>query len=327
VEEAFLNIGSAGIKTTITRLAGRPGVGVYRLELTMEWTPTRLDELEGAKIMVAGDLEVSFAQDARLPLGQLQALYAIGFPVRTQGTSTRVDLGVNLLPAQLEALERERVGGPLKLHLNLQGAVLRDATETVDASTQLFWGELVYRLKATDWIDVLEHWHYAQGFLLQVPKFTNRDSARAVRASDDLEQAIKDMTEGRYREAIAACRDTLETAYGNEDKDRYPELAYSVKGLSEADKQARFWLARRGVWAVAHAAKHRDETTREIEWERRDAQALILRSRLSSRVNSPWRSSACCGSYAAITSSVSSAVGGLGLGEADVVAVRSPRRS
>ncbi len=276
MEEAFLKIGPAGVKTMITRLAGRPGVGVYRIELTMEWTPTRMDELEGAKVLVAGGLEVSFAQDARLPLGQLQALYAIGFPVRTHGTSTRVDLGANLLPAQLEALERERAGGPLKLHLNLQGAVLRDATDTADASTELFWGELVYRLKATDWIEVLEHWRYAQGFLLQVPKFTNRDSARALRASDDLEKAIKDMTEGRYREAIAACRDTLETAYGNEDKDRHPELEYSVKGLSEADKGARFWLARRGVWAVAHAAKHRDEATRDIEWERRDAQALIL---------------------------------------------------
>ncbi len=65
-------------------------------------------------------------------------------------------------------------------------------------------------------------------------------------------------------------------AYGSDDKDLHPELGYNVTGLRDADKQARFWLVRRGVWAVAHAAKHRDEATHAIEWERRDAQALIL---------------------------------------------------
>ncbi len=40
--------------------------------------------------------------------------------------------------------------------------------------------------------------------------------------------------------------------------------------------------------------------------------AGLRRSRLSSRVNSPWSSSACWGSYAAITSSASTAAGGAG---------------
>jgi hypothetical protein len=296
MEEAFLQFGLGtrhGVRSTLTQMIGRPGTGTCRLELTLEWTPTDWEQLHDARLLVAGDLEISFAQDVRTPLAQLQGIYAVAFPSRAQGTfPARVELGANLLPAQIEALERERAGGPLNLHLRLQGVVLRNrppdrtgkaivqverpTAAQIDPATEVFSGELVYRLKATEWIEVLEHWRYAQGFLLQVPKFTNRDTARAVRASDDLEQAIKDMTEGRYREAVAACRDALETAYGIEDKDCHPELEYSVKGMQGADKQARFWLARRGVWAIANAAKHRDETTRDIEWERRDAQALIL---------------------------------------------------
>jgi hypothetical protein len=229
---------------------------------------------------VAGGLEISFGQDLRSPLGHLQPLYPIAFASHAQGTfPARVDLGAYVLPAQLEALERERAGGPLKLHLNLQGAIVRNGSTDTRAEVppiQAFSDELVYRVKAAEWIEVLEHWHYAQGFLLQVPKFSSRDSVQGVHALGDLEKAISDMAEGRYREAIAACRDALETAYGSDDKSLYPELEYSVKGLQDANKQARFWLARRGVWAIANVAKHRDEATRQIEWERRDAQALIL---------------------------------------------------
>jgi hypothetical protein len=124
-------------------------------------------------------------------------------------------------------------------------------------------------------VEVLEHLRYAQGFLIQVPKFEGRTNAKALEAGRDLEIAIQHMNEGRYREAVAACRDALEVAFGASDKDAHPELAYRVENLRAADKGARFWLARQGLWAVTHAAKHKDEVTQEIEWERRDAMAVI----------------------------------------------------
>jgi hypothetical protein len=125
-------------------------------------------------------------------------------------------------------------------------------------------------------MEVLESWEYAKGFRLEVPMLTGQDSVSAVRAIKDVEKAIAEMAEGRYRDAIATCRDALEIAYGSDDKNLYPNLGYTVTGLSEADKKERFWLARRGAWAIAHAAKHRDDTTDAIEWDRRDARALIL---------------------------------------------------
>jgi hypothetical protein len=139
----------------------------------------------------------------------------------------------------------------------------------------VFWQDMVYRLRSSDWIEVLEHWQYAQGFLIQVPMVSGPDSKRAMAARDDLTIAIHHMSEGRSREAVAACRDALEVAFGD-DRDLYPDLAYKAQGIEDADKDARFWLARRGLRAIAHAAKHRDDTTAAIDWERRDARALIM---------------------------------------------------
>ena len=181
--------------------------------------------------------------------------------------------------AAREVIERERSGGPIMLHLQLQGMIFRpDSHQPAAASTpttQGFWGELAYQVKATEWVEVLEHLRYAQGFLLQVPKFESRTSPKAIEATTDVEKAIEHMAEGRYKDAVAACRDALEVAYGDADKNLHPELGYKVDNLRDADKETRFWLARQALWAVTHAAKHKDVVTQQIQWERRDAVAAI----------------------------------------------------
>jgi hypothetical protein len=276
--DSFLSIGPGGIKSSLKQLSGRSGLGTYRIDLMLEWTPIRSTNLAGAHVAVAGDLEAGFVQGARLPLAQLQPLYAISFTGPEHGSvQALVNMGANVSPAQLEAIERQRSGGPITLHLQLQGIIFRpsshEATPMAPA-VQAFWGPLEYQVKAAQWVEVLGHWGYAQGFLLQVPAVTGQ-SVKAVRAKNDLEKAVSDMAEGRYRDAVSACRDALETAYGTADKDLHPELGYKVENLRDADKEARFWLVRRALWAVTHAAKHRDEVTRDIEWERRDAAAIV----------------------------------------------------
>jgi hypothetical protein len=275
MEAAFLRIGQSTIRSELTNATGARGIGTYRLALNLEWSPTSFDELEGAKILLGGELQVSFAQDAPLPLAQLQAIYAMAFPTRAHGTSARIDLGVNLSAAQVEALERERDGGPIKLHLNLQGGVFRGASDATTPLSLGFWDNLVYRFRPSDWLEILEHWRYAQGFLIQVPMIDGPDSGRIKSARADLERAIEHMSEGRSREAVAACRDALEVAFGDDSR-QYPELGYKAPGIEDAGKDARFWLVQRGLRAVAHAAKHRDGATADIEWERRDARALVV---------------------------------------------------
>jgi hypothetical protein len=275
MEAAFLRIGQSTVRSDLTNATGARGIGTYRLALNLEWSPTSFDELEGAKILLGGELQASFAQDAPLPLAQLQAIYAVAFPARAHGTSARIDLGANLSAAQVEALERDRDGGPIKLHLNLQGGVFRGASDEATPLSLVFWDNLVYRFRPSDWVEILEHWQYAQGFLIQVPMVAGPDSGRIKSARADLEQAVQHMSEGRPREAVAACRDALEVAFGD-DSGLFPELGYKAPGIEGSGKDARFWLVQRGLRAVAHAAKHRDGSTAGIEWERRDARALIM---------------------------------------------------
>lgn len=273
MERDTLRIGQRNIRCELINATGQPGIGTYRLSLLSEWSPTRFDELEGAKLIVGGDMQVSFGNDAPYPLAQLQAVYSMAFPTREHGTSTRVDLAANLSAAQVEALEARREGGPIKLHLNLQGGAFREASDDRPSLSEGFWGSLVYRFRPSDWLEILGHWQYAHGFLIQVPAVAGPASTRLKGAIEDIEKAILHMSEGRFREAVAACRDALEVAYGD-DRNQHPEL--DDKASREAGKDERFWLARRGLWAVSHAAKHRDDATADIEWERRDARALIM---------------------------------------------------
>ena len=271
-----LSPSGASVNASLLQLSGTAGLGTHRLEIALEWSPSDWNALGDARIFFGGEAEVSFTNGMRYPIGQLQATYAVAFADGQQKSyPARADLSTHLLPAQLEVLEQKRAGGPLTLFLKLRG-VLIPGPESTLPSVEGFSDDLEFRLKEADWLTVLENWNYAQGFLLQVPIFAEGASARTAKANEDLEKAISEMAEGRYREAIAKCRDALETAYGPDDKGLYPDLEYKVKGIQEATKEERFWLARRGAWAVANASKHSDEATRDIDWNRRDARALVL---------------------------------------------------
>ena len=89
-----------------------------------------------------------------------------------------------------------------------------------------------------------------------------------------LARAVDDLNQGDYSGAVGLCRDALEQGYGRDDGQAHPELG-TLTNLAAADKAARFWLIRRGLWAVAHAAKHSDEVAEAIEWRRSDAVAAI----------------------------------------------------
>jgi hypothetical protein len=189
----------------------------------------------------------------------------VAFPERGRTYAVRIDLRATLNRSQVEAIEMARDGGPISFCIRAHGMVFPGAVDGQQVSTpETFWHDIEFRLKAAEWVEVLEAWDYAQGFLIQVPTVPDLSSVAAVEASKELRRAVSEMTEGRYRAAVAACRDALESAYGSSDGDRYPELGYSVAGIRKAGKEERFWTLRRGAWAVANAAKHNDEETGDI---------------------------------------------------------------
>lgn len=275
----FINIGSGGIRAALARLRGEQGLAVSRLVLEMEWTPVRTEALAGAAIVLNGHLGVGYNLGGSRLIGPIQTLLPIVIPnpARHEGMSqARVDIAVDLARAQLDVLERERDGRALALHLHLHGHVLRSNPEEFGPNDPAsFWSDARYDVKRADWVEVLEHWHYAQGFLVQVPGYDETDAAGMRKAQRELDSASQAILDGRYREAVAACRDALEAAYGSNDGALHPELGYSVKNARQASKDARFWLVRQALWQLTHAAKHNDDVTQPIEWTRRDAVAAL----------------------------------------------------
>jgi hypothetical protein len=275
----FINIGSGGIRASLTRLHGEQGIAVSRLVLSMEWTPARTDALAGAGVLIEGHLGVGYNQGGSRVIGPVQSLHPIVFPRPDQHhgmSQAHVDIVADIARVQLDALEHERDGGPLTLHLHLHGHVLRPQPEEFGPNDPAsFWSDTRYDVKPADWVEVLEHWQYAQGFLIQVPGYAGIDSAVMRLAKRELDSATHAILDGRYREAVAACRDGLEAVYGSTDGSLHAELEYSVKNTREADKDARFWLIRQALWVLTHAAKHNDGVTQPIEWTRRDAVAAV----------------------------------------------------
>jgi hypothetical protein len=274
-----LTIGNEGVLARLLSITGMRGVGVNQIVLNLELTPPRPDSFEAAVITMSGQFEVMFGQTPPRPVGQLLSAYSAMFPTREQSRVTaRVDVVAHIPPDQLDVIERERSGGDIAINLKMQGTLFRpdDYEPTPRAPRrEAFLGDLLYRLRPAEWVEVLNQLGYAEGFLLQIPRLETRTSPKALAAGEQLGRAIQDLADGRFSHAVEVCRDALEIAWGEGDRNPPAGLGYKVDGLKSAGKDERFWLVRQGLWAVTNAAKHKDETTQHIEWERRDAIAAV----------------------------------------------------
>ncbi len=273
--EDQIQIGSNAIRVRLNQLSGEIGFGVFRLVLSTEWTPIGRESLAPARVILSGHLSIGFEKRGTKLVGSFQSLHPTAFGSSTRSLmDARVELVVDLMPHQVDAIERERDGRAIDFELHVAGLLLRPGDDDRgDLDPMSFWNFLRYNVRAVDWLEVLQQWQYAESFLVQSPAFrAGIDVGPAVNRLNEAGQAV---SAGDYRRAVALCRDALEAAYGTDDSDLYPELGYRVGKIKEADKTARFWLARRGLWAITNAASHNDETTSQIDWQRRDAVAAI----------------------------------------------------
>ena len=91
---------------------------------------------------------------------------------------------VSSTSTQLDELERRRDGADLALHLRFRGVLLpAQSPDQPPAIPTAFWTDAEFRIKKAEWVELLEQWDYAQGFLLQVPRFRRPSSPAAERAA------------------------------------------------------------------------------------------------------------------------------------------------
>ena len=275
MKTAGIRIDGAHLGATLVSLSGGRGLGTYRLGLVFDLLPADWQRFHDARLLCAAEIGIGLPGTGSIPL-TATSLGAAAFASVSQGTfPARLDLSGQFDQTQLDELERRRDGADLSLHLRFRGVLLpAHPSDQPPAIPTAFWTDAEFQIKKAEWVELLEQWDYAQGFLLQVPRFRRPSSPAAERAGKELEAAIAKLADGDHRAAVAGCRDALELAYGDSDPPP-PELEFKAPGLKSADKEARFWLLRHALRSLAHAAKHSDSTATAIEWERRDAVALI----------------------------------------------------
>lgn len=177
-----------------------------------------------------------------------------------------VDLEIDLDSNRIEAIEQIRLGGDLTFSIDLYATAIQNEN-SVQLHRQVY--ELV--VNQSDWIKILENIGYRKTVFLEIPVPLGNTYPSFNDATKHLENAQKQMLHGHYREAVAACRDALESLNRllNVSDENIPSER------KERNKMERISAIRREIYNFTSAAKHSDKTTSEFEWYLADAKASI----------------------------------------------------
>lgn len=254
----------------IRTVHGNRGLGFYQLIFPIEVITQPIPEEKGIAVTnFSGTLHVQGIGSPSNPT-ILGRLIEHGEPrtIRTYPRSGNhhFSFEIDVDERRIEAIERIRLGGNLTFSLELFATALQGET-----SEQLHRQPYQLTVSQSDWIKLLENIGYRKTLLLEVSVPNGESNPALSESTKHLANAQKQMLHGHYREAIGACRDTLESL--NLFLRNFEAPISSEK--RKRDKQERFSVIRQSLFDLTHAAKHADEVTSQIEWSLTDTRAAI----------------------------------------------------
>jgi len=192
--------------------------------------------------------------------------------VRGYRGSTTSELALDLDLARVEALEELRLGEGLDFRVTLWARV-----QSKSGYSNLS-EELSFSVNQGTWVELLGQMGYGRIMLLEVPVPDEDGSPELVAATTHLANAQKEMELGHYREAVGTCRDVLEalSVALNDRDDQDEEFRSLFEKTRDKDKAARLRVLRRAFKVLCHPARHADEVSARIDWDRLDAFAAII---------------------------------------------------
>ncbi len=249
---------------SLVDVRGSSGLGFYRLSFDVRF------HIEGAEDAAAERLVSLFADIAlgSRPLGRAVALQQ-QLPVRPVGwgMSSQLVLDMDLDRSRLEALEDVRNGADLQLSLMVY-STLEDASGNTRPHTQ----QMNHTINQGVWVRILEAMDYQKRLLLEVPVPDVQAPPGLKDAVNLLARAQDAMARGDYRDAVGGCRDVVERI----DSALKLTVDQAVfENNREKTKSERLKLIIRGLKVFTHPAKHSDDVSVTIEWNRIDASFAI----------------------------------------------------
>jgi hypothetical protein len=258
---------AADVKALTVR--GHSGLGYQALEFTAE-VHGRASAERLSLIGLCGEVSV-IGQSGQGFLGQLSPKGPQSFVFPDYRSTTETLLRVT--GSQIEKIEEIRNGGPLTFTVNLSGLAV--GTQNLP---EAFCENLHFAISQSDWLGVLGSLKYSRTFLLEIPLLEEACETEPNYFSH-LQDAMKAMHQGNWRESVGCCRDALEslsTALGETQDDHLMRKAQDlIKGSRSWDMPQRLRAVRIALFSVAAAARHSDEVGQSIDWSRSDAQSVI----------------------------------------------------
>jgi len=252
---------------------GQSGLGCFRLLLPIRWTFHSYQESSAWSLSgIGGRVEVSFPNAPRRYLGLLSSSDGRVSVRKINGSSLEhTQHFLELDRARIEAIEACRDGKDLVLNVSLWAKAVAESTVERAAT------EIAHHIEQGSWVRILGEMEYRRSVLLEVPVPNAQASPALFKAVAALERAQLAHQRGEYRDSVAACRDVLEelaTALQESDiaDSRPPSLPDNRNSWT---KEHRWENLRDALRILTHAAKHADQYTSGIAWNRADATTAI----------------------------------------------------
>jgi hypothetical protein len=267
----------AGKTVAVTSMDGNavgalPAVGYYRLRFTIKLSLRPQSDRSQVRIShVAGHVNVR-TPDGDKRIGRLAPIAGlVSFETTEYVSDTQAEMELELDRERLEQIERLRHGGDITFYVGFRARVAAQGqVAEVDDTLQ-------HTVQQSAWTKILGEIGYKRIMLLEIPVPNEHERPELAQAVKDLVAAQDAMARGHERESVGHLRDTLESiGLALKDGDDISAVAEALFQKSRSmDKATRLRVVRRALKLITHPARHRDEVTVDIEYDRVDAVSLI----------------------------------------------------
>ncbi|MGW8768264.1 hypothetical protein ACWGN5_37960 [Streptomyces sp. NPDC055815] len=250
------NGGSLQIRIDPTRITLNRGFDVHRLTLNVELTPSGVPSSE---LLDHSELETDLSVTG--PYGRWLATSGPARVAMINHSTYNVRLAFAITNQQLLDLEEHRAGQDLQLELHIRG--FQPLCHGVAESRVMF------RVPASTWQDEIQRLGAAFGFTLAIP-LPGAGGARRE-AAEYLQEARRLLHDGEFDKAIGSARQAMERISAVAD---WPAISKS-DDLHQRTQTQRWRAIYKAAFDQASGAEHADDVTKDFEYSRTEAEALI----------------------------------------------------
>lgn len=263
---------------SVQSVSGVPGASFYRFSFLCKAEIPAHEKLVARVHGFRCAVKVKATAPQELLLGEAFTENAVVLETKRVTQNTSLVFCLDLDALQVEKIEELRNGGDLRFRLSVS-AVVQPVTTGGEALTA-FDGDVSLQVNQRTWLDTLKSAQYGTFLLFEIPIPAEARDSELSQAVSNLGRAREHYLMGRYDEAVAGCRRTLESlaaGLGDEaDIKRVRDSYFESRALREdMPVSSRVLFLREAVRHLAHPAAHGDVSGAQAHYNRHEAMLVL----------------------------------------------------